>query len=95
MVGEYRCWTLTGLHVELALVAVDVEEELRGLLDGLQSVRRVVVAVEGEVGDRLQVVEVRAGEHEEVGQHLVGIPVGRQLRQAVEDVERARAGLLR
>ena len=80
-------------HVDLVLVAVGVQEELRGVLDGAQGVGGVVVAVHGEVGDGLQVEEVGAGEHEEVGQHLVGVPVDGQAGEAVEDVEGAVPGL--
>ena len=61
---------------------------------GIQGEGGVVVSVEGEVGDGFIIIEVGAGEHEEVAQHAVAVPVRRQLREAVEDVERALSELL-
>ena len=60
---------------------------------GVVAWKRVAVAQQREVGQRLQVVDVRAGEHEEVAQHPVAAPVLRQRREAVEDEVRPAARL--
>ena len=83
---------LERLDVDGALPAEHVDEELRRVpdrADGLGGVRR---AQHREVGHRREPVEVRAGEHEEVAQHQVAVPVGHQVREAVEDVAGARSG---
>ncbi|MHC4991879.1 MAG: hypothetical protein ACYTGC_12955 [Planctomycetota bacterium] len=74
------------------IVVEDVEEQLGGRRDGLGGAGRVLVPEQGEVGDGLQVVQVRACQHEEVAEHLVGVPVHGKVGQAVEDVERPAAG---
>ncbi len=49
----------------------------------------MLVFQQREIGDRVQLVQVRACDHEEVAQHPVAEPVCRQVRQAVEDVKGA------
>ena len=51
----------------------------------------MVIPVQGEVRYRFQVPQTRAGEHEEVSQHLVRQPGRREFREAVEHVNRMHA----
>jgi hypothetical protein len=74
------------------VVVVDIEKQLGGRGDGFRGAGGVLVPEQGEIGDGLQVVQVRARQHEEVAEHLVGVPVDGKVRKAVEDVERAAAG---
>ncbi len=85
---------LQRVDVETLLVAEDVDQQLRRAADRRDGVERVSVAQKGEVGHRVEVVQVRAGDHEEVAQHQVAVPVGREVREAVEDVEGTGPGLL-
>ena len=82
---------LQRVDVEALLVAEDVDQQLRRAADRRDGVERVSVPQKGEVGHRVEVVQVRAGDHEEVAQHQVAVPVGREVREAVEDVEGRRA----
>ena len=70
-------------------MTVYVQQELRRLRDCPRRVRRVAVPQQAEIGDGLEIVEVRAREHEEVGEHLVGVPVDREVGKTVEDIERS------
>ena len=54
----------------------------------------MMVPQQREIGDSLQVEEIGAGQHEEVGQHLVAVPVDDQVGETVKDVEGAAAALL-
>ena len=85
---------LQRVDVEAILMAEDVDQQLRRPADRRDGIERVPVAQKGEVGHRVEVVQVRAGDHEEVPQHQVAVPVGREVREAVEDVEGAAARLL-
>ncbi len=77
---------LERVHVQPAVAAVDVDHDLGGPVDRVRRLARVVVAQQGEVGDRLVVVEIGAGQQEEAAEHPVAAPVHRQIGQAVEDV---------
>ena len=69
-----------------------VHQQLGGAPDGVDRLRRVRVAQQREVGHRLELVEERAGDHEEVAEHQVAVPVGREPGEAVEDVVGAPPG---
>ena len=80
------------MEVEVALVAVDVDQDLRRVDDGSRGVEAVAVADQGEIGQRLAVVDAGAGEHEEVAQHPVGVPEIDEVREAIEDEHGPRPG---
>jgi hypothetical protein len=84
---------LQRVDVELALDAVQVEQELGGLADPRNGRAGVPVAQEGEVGDGVELEQVRAGGLEEVQDPQVGVPGRVQVGQRVEDVEAERADL--
>ncbi len=75
-----------GPHVQLALVAVDIAEQLRGVENRRGGVERVVCAHQREIGDRFKIVQIGAGQHEKIAQHLVAVPVRHQIGQAIEHV---------
>ena len=79
--------------VERLVMTVHVQQELRRLRDCARRVGRVAVPQQSEVGDGFEIVEVRAREHEEVAEHLVGVPVGRKVGKTVEEVEGSPSGL--
>ena len=85
---------LQRVDVHPLLVAEDVDQDLRRAADGRDAVDGVPVAKQREIGERLHLVEVGAGDHEEVAEHQVAVPVGGQVRQAVEDVAGALPRLL-
>ena len=80
---------LARLDVDQALVPVHVGHDLRGVRDGPGGLRRVQAAQDRKVRERLHVVDVRAGEHEEVAEHAVARPGLGEVGKAVEDEERA------
>ena len=45
----------------------------------------MVSSQQAEKGNRLHQVKVRARQHEKVAEHCVRVPVGRQIRQAIEN----------
>ena len=79
--------------VQLILMAVDIVEQLGGVDDRRGGVERMMAAQQGEIGHRFQIVQIRAGQHEEIAQHLVAVPVGDQIGQAVEHVVGPASGL--
>ncbi len=85
---------LEGTDVERPVVAVHVQQELRGVTDRAGRVRGVTVPEQPEVGDGLEIVQVGTGEREEVAEHLVGVPVDGEVGEAVEEVEGAPPRLL-
>ena len=80
--------------VQALAAAEDVEQVLRGVGDHVHAGTRVAITQHAEVGHRVEVEEPRAGEAEEVAEHAVGLPRVRQVRQAVEDVQRLGPGRL-
>ncbi len=84
---------MLGWRYSSPLMPVDVEEDLRRSGDGRGGLEGMGVAEQRKIGQRFQVVDVGAGEHEEVAQHPVAAPLLGQRRQAVEDEERAPARL--
>ncbi len=80
-------------HIECAVRTENIEEELGGRLDRLGGVARVAAAQQAEIGDGFEPVEIGAGQHEEVAEHRIRIPVGREIGKAVEHVIRAEACL--
>ncbi len=83
---------IEGSHVDFAAVPIDVQKGLRVFPDRSQGVRCVVVAVNGAIGEGLPFAQAREGQHREIGQHGVGIPIRRQPREAIEDESGARWG---
>ena len=94
MVGEWRPSTLSGWRYTVAPAAEDVHQDLGGAAHRVHGLGGVVAGEQREVGHRVELVQVRAGDHEEVAQHEVAVPVGGEIAEAVEDVERARSGRL-
>lgn len=84
---------LDGADVAPPVVVEEVDEELRGALDRIGGVARVVAPEQAEIRDGLELVEVGAGEHEEVAQHRVRTPVGGEIGEAVENVVRPESRL--
>ena len=80
MVGEYRCHTFIGCRTTVRL-PIDLNDHLRRFEDGMRRVEGMKVLLQRKIGDRVQLVEVRAGDHEEIAQHPVAEPVGRQIRE--------------
>ena len=85
---------LEGMEVDGMVLPEDVHHHLGGGMDGGGGHGHVMVAQERKVGGRFIIVEVGAGEQEEIAQHAVGVPVGGQVGEAVEDVTGALAELL-
>ncbi len=80
------------MDVERALMAVDVEQELRCVPDGGYRAVRMAPSQEREVGDGVELAQVWTGDHEEVAQHHVAVPIRGEIGEAVEQVEGAAAG---
>jgi len=82
---------LDGQDVEPVGVAVDFQEELRGVAHRFHGVPRMSAAQQAEIGDRFEPVEIGARQPEEVAEHRVGAPVRGQVRQAIEEIVGAEA----
>ena len=74
-------------------LGVHVQQKLGGVPDAGHRVKRVAAAQQREVGHRVQLKQVGAGDPEKVAHHQVGIPHRLQIRKAVEDIERVPPGL--
>ena len=85
IVGRVAAFDLRGMEVQLAAVAIEIDQDLGRLGDGRRGVKTVEVAQQGKVGQRAVVVDVSGGEQEEIGQHPIAAPGFHQRRQAVED----------
>ena len=92
--GRVALEDLLGMEVEPLVFAKHLQHDLGGVEDAVGGVKGVPVLEQRKVSHRLQAVEEGAGDHEEVAQHPVAEPVGRQVREAVKDVERPDPGLL-
>ena len=78
---------LERVEVHLPLDLVDIQQELRRVPDAGDGAVAVPAAGEGEVGDRVELEEERAGHLEEVREEFVGRPLDDERREVVEDVE--------
>ena len=74
------------MDVELAAMVVDVEQDLRGLGHRIDRVAGMMALQQREVGDGLDVEQIRAGQHEEIAEHLVAVPIRREVREKIEEV---------
>ena len=85
---------LQRVEVDPFPVGAHVQQKLGRLPDAGDGVEGMPAPQHGEVGHRVQLEQVRAGDAEEVAHHQVGVPHRLKLRQAVEHVEGvpARAG---
>ena len=78
---------LERLEVPLSLHLIDVQQELRGVPDPGDGAVAVPAAGEGEIGDRIELEQKRAGYLEEVREKFIRRPFDDERREAVEDVE--------
>ena len=75
---------LDGLDVKLVFMMKHIDEDLGGIQDRIRAVERMVIAVQCEIGHGFHIKEIRAGEPEEIAQHLIAVPVVGQVRQTVK-----------
>ena len=73
-------------------MAVDVQQELRGVPDGGHRAVGMAPSQQREVGDGVELAQVRTGDHEEVAQHHVAAPIRGEIGEAVEQVKGAASG---
>ena len=85
---------LERMDVEFAVDLVEVQKQLGRFAD--PGNRRIGgdIADNCKIGDRVQLVEIRAGHFEEIADHQVRMPVLQQVRQAVKDIKGLFAGRL-
>jgi len=78
---------LEGMDIQLAIDLIKVEQQLGCLAD--PGNRRIGgdIADNCKIGDRVQLVEIRAGHFEEIADHQVRMPVLEQIGQAVKDIK--------
>lgn len=77
---------LQGMHTELIIHAIDVDQDLRGVADAGNRPTGVTPPHGRDVGNGAQLVEVRAHDLERIRQQLVGGPLPGKHREVVEDV---------
>jgi len=78
----------------MILVPVHFQNHLGGIVDAVGRMKRVVVLQQGKVGDGVEAIQKWTRDQEKVAQHPIGKPIDRQVRQAVEYVQRPRSRLL-
>ncbi|OPY91473.1 MAG: hypothetical protein A4E73_01984 [Syntrophaceae bacterium PtaU1.Bin231] len=76
-----------GMHAGLSLDVVDIQEDLGGFTDAGDGLEGVAAPKDGEIGHRVELEEVRAGDHEKIADHQVRCPREQQIREGIEDVE--------
>ena len=84
---------LERVDVAAAVVPMNIDHDLSGAGDGVGGHRGMMVAQQGEIGDGVQTVKKRTGQHEKIAEHAVAVPVHGQFGQAVEDITGAAARL--
>ena len=89
--GEAALVGLDRPQIDFAAMAEDVNEERRGGADRVEGVGGMVVTVECEIGHAALFAQTGNSQLYETGQHLVGIPIRREPREAVADDEHAGA----
>jgi hypothetical protein len=75
------------MNVELGLVAIDVQQDLRRLGDGGHRYGRMPVLEQGKVRQPLHLVHVGTGQPEEIAEHPVAAPIHGQVRKTVEQID--------
>ena len=80
--------------IELILLPIYLNDDLGRRENRVGGMEGMQVLLQCKIGDRVQFVEVRTRNHEEVAQHPVAEPVRRQVGQTVENIKCARPGLL-
>ena len=63
-------------QIDRVVVFVKIKKQLRGFLNGTDRFRRVEIAVQKEIGQRLEIIQIRTGETEKISEHLIGEPGG-------------------
>ena len=67
-------------------MVVNIEEQLRCLGNRCGRQSGMMIPQQSEIRNRLQVIQIRTCQHEEVREHLVAVPVGYQVREAIKDI---------
>ena len=71
----------------LSLEVVDVQKDLGGFTDAGHGLEGVAAPEDGKIGHRVELKQVRAGDHEKIADHQVRCPGQQQIREGIEDVE--------
>ncbi len=75
------------MDTELALIIVDVQQDLGGFPDTVHGLEGVAAPEEGEIGHRVEFEKIRTGDHKEVADHEVRGPRQQEVGQTIEDIE--------
>ena len=70
---------LEGLDIEIILKIIDVEQELGGLADPRDSLKRMLAAQDRKIGDGVELKKIGAGDHKEIADHHVSCPGGQKI----------------
>ena len=76
---------LDRMHIQLLPMPVHIEEDLGRVANRRDGVKRMPIAQQRKIGQRVELQHVGTGQPEEIPQHPVAEPGIRQHRQAVED----------
>jgi len=78
----------------LAVAVVCIENDLGSRVDRVERVARMLSLDHREIRQRFHIQKIGAGQHKEVAEHPVAVPMGGQFRQQVEYVAAAAPVLL-
>ncbi len=74
------------MHVDLVVDIVNIDEHLGRLADAGDGFEGVVFPEQSEIGYRVELIQIGAGNGEEVADHEVRGPRGEQVREGIKDV---------
>ena len=74
------------MYINLVVRVIDIEEDLRRFTNSCDSLEGVAVAYEREIGQCIELVQVRTGEHEKVADHEVSGPCRQEVRERIKDI---------
>ncbi|OPY84406.1 MAG: hypothetical protein A4E72_02264 [Syntrophus sp. PtaU1.Bin208] len=78
---------LQGMDVNPVFHIIDIQEDLGRFPYSGDGSKRMVVAQQGEVGDSVELVEVGAGDPEEIADHQICSPGGQKIRKGVKNIK--------
>ncbi len=77
------------MNIDRALNMIDIQQQLGCAANAGDGLKRVIIAEQGKIGNGIQFIQIRAGDHKEIADHQVRRPGRQQVRQAVKDIKGA------
>jgi hypothetical protein len=71
------------------MAVIHIDQKLRRIPDACDRLERVAAPQKREIGDRIELKKIRAGDLEEIPDHQVVGPGRKKIREAVKNIKNA------